>query len=217
MIGVFGIWAATRPHKGRLAPRSWRMKVVLVGVVMTALAFFVTQVYRGNHESSRVVTAGSSDRRSLEDIATSSVDIATPYAAVHEQHFGLLLGESYLQLPMLFMPKVATGGKALSPMTSLIQAVTVPGTGAAVPLWAAAVANFGLIGLLAFGAILGWVVTFGHRRPTAHGECRGSGSHRSCARFGAKPLLMFFALYEAAAIVLPIWTISRWRQMARLR
>jgi hypothetical protein len=218
MIGVFGVWAATRPHKGRLAPRSRRMKVVLAGVVMTALAFFVTQVYRGNHESSRVVTASSFDSRSLEDIATSSVDIATPYAAVHQQHFGLLLGESYLQLPMLFMPKVATGGKALPAMTSLIQAVTVAGTGAAVPLWAEADANFGLIGLLAFGAILGWVVS---RSDTA--DRRRMESAAIAAATGAvlasvlSRSLMFFALYEFAAIVLPIWTISRWRPGATLR
>ena len=218
MIGVFGVWAATRPHKGRLAPRSWRMKVVLVGVVMTAFSFFVTQVYRGNHESSRVVTASSFDSRSLEDIATSSIDIATPYAAVHQQHFGLLLGESYLQLPTLFMPKVAMGGKALPAMTSLIQAVTVPATGAAVPLWAEADANFGLIGLLAFGAILGWVVS---RSDTA--DRRRMESAAIAAATGAvlasvlSRSVMFFALYEFAAIVLPIWTISRWRPGARLR
>jgi hypothetical protein len=29
--------------------------------------------------------------------------------------------------------------------------------------------------------------------------------------------LMFFALYEFAAIVLPIWTISRWRVGAWLK
>ena len=189
MIGVFGVWAATRPFKGRLAPRSQRVKVVLVGVAMTTLAFFVVQVYRGNHESSRVVTASSFDIGSLESIATSSIDIATPYAAIHQQHFGLLFGESYLQLPMLFVPKVVTGGKALPAMSSLIQAVTLPGTGAAVPLWAEADANFGLIGLLAFGADLGvGRLTFGHRRPAAHGNRHNSSSHRGGARFGAQPL-----------------------------
>jgi hypothetical protein len=211
MIGVFGVWAATRPHKGRLAPRSQRVKVVLVGVAITTLAFFVVQVFRGNHQASHVVTASSFDSGSLERIATSSIDIATPYAAFHQQHFGLLLGESYLQLPMLFVPKVINGGKALPAMTSLIQAVTVPGTGAAVPLWAEADANFGLIGLFAFGAILGWVVS---RSDTA--DRRRMETAAMAAATGAvlasvlSRSLMFFALYEFAAIVLPIWTISWW-------
>jgi hypothetical protein len=39
LIGVFGVWAATRPHKGRPAPRSQRMKVVLAGVAVTIVAF----------------------------------------------------------------------------------------------------------------------------------------------------------------------------------
>jgi hypothetical protein len=218
MIGVFSVWAATRADKGRLAPRSQRAKFILVAVVMTTLAFFVIQVYRGNHESSRVVTASSFDIGSLEGIATRSIDIATPYAAIHQQHFGLLLGESYLQLPMLFMPKAIMGGKALPAMTSLIQAVTIPGTGAAVPLWAEADANFGLIGLLAFGAILGWVVS---RSDTA--DRRRMETAAMAAATGAvlasvlSRSLMFFALYEFAAIVLPIWTISRWRLGARLK
>jgi hypothetical protein len=212
MIGVFGVWAATHPHKARLAPRSRRVKVFLVGVVITTLAFFVLQVYRGNHESSHVVTANSFDIGSLEGIATASIDIATPYAAIHQQHFGLLLGESYLQLPMLFVPKAIMGGKALPAMSSLIQAVTVPGTGAAVPLWAEADANFGLIGLFAFGAILGWVVS---RSDTA--DRRRMETATMAAATGAvlasvlSRSLMFFALYEFAAIVLPIWMLSRWR------
>jgi hypothetical protein len=212
LIGVFGVWAATRPHKDRPAERSQRMMMVMAGVVVTIVAFFVVQVYRGNHESSRVVTASSFDIGSLEGIATSSIDIATPYAAIHQQHYGLLFGESYLQLPMLFVPKVIMGGKVLPAMTSLIQAVTVPGTGAAVPLWAEADANFGLIGLLAFGAILGWVVS---HSDTADRRCMETAA--MAAATGAvlasvlSRSLMFFALYEFAAIVLPIWTISRWR------
>lgn len=212
MIGVFGVWAANRPHKGRLAPRSQRVKVVLVGVVVTTLAFFVVQVYRGNHESSHVVTARSFDSGSLQRIATSSIDIATPYAALHQQHFGLLLGESYLQLPILFVPKVITGAKALPAMTSLIQAVTLPGTGAAVPLWAEADANFGLIGLLVFGAILGWVVsgsdTADRRRMETATMAAATGAVLASVLSRS---LMFFALYEFAAIVLPVWVISRWR------
>jgi hypothetical protein len=211
MIGVFGLWAATRSHKGRPAPRSQRVKVLLGGITVTTLAFFVLQVNRANHESSRVVTASSFDLNSLKDIATNPIDIATPYAAIHQQHFGLLLGESYPQLPMLFVPKVITGGKALPAMLPLIQAATVPGTGAAVPLWAEADANFGLIGLLAFGAILGWVVS---RSDTA--DRRRMETATMAAATGAvlasvlSRSLMFFALYEFAAIVYPIWMLSRW-------
>jgi hypothetical protein len=210
LIGVFAVWAAARPHRGRPALRSRRMKVVVAGVVVTTAMFFVVQVYRGNHESSTVVTASSFDGSSLERIATSSIDIATPYAAIHEQHFGLLLGESYLQLPMLFVPKAITGHKALPAMSSLIQAVTVPGTGAAVPLWAEADVNLGLIGLLGFGALLGWVVS---RSDTA--DRRRMETAAMAAATGAvlasvlSRSLMFFALYEFAAIVFPIWVLSR--------
>ena len=212
LIGVFGVWAATRPHKGRPAPRSQRMKVVLAGVAVTTVAFFVVQVYRGNHESSHVVTASSFDIGHLEGIATNSIDIATPYAAIHQQHPGLLLGESYLQLPRLFVPQVITGNKPLPAMSLIIQAVTVPGTGAAVPLWAEADANFGLIGLLGFGAILGWVVS---RSDTA--DRRRMETATMAAATGAvlasvlSRSLMFFALYEFAAIVYPIWMLSRSR------
>ena len=196
LIGVFGVWAATRPHEGRLAPRSQRMKVVLAGVAVMAVAFFVVQVFRGNHEtagSSRPVHSASAH---LERIATNSIDIATPYAAIHQQHFGLLLGESYLQLPMLFVPQVIMGDKPLPAMVLIIQAVIVPGTGAAVPLWAEADANFGLIGLLGFGAILGWVVA---RSDTA--DRRRMETATMAAATGAvlasvlSRSTMFFALY----------------------
>jgi len=211
MIGAFAVCAATRPHKGRLAPRSQRVKVVWVGVVLTTMAFFVIQVYRGNHESSQTVTASSFDIGSLESIATSSIDIATPYAAIHQQHFGLLLGESYLQLPMLFVPKAIMGSKAVPAMLPLIQAVTLPGTGAAVPLWAEADANFGLIGLFAFGAILGWVVscsdTADRRRMETAAMAAAIGAVLASVLSRS---LMFFALYEFAAIVYPIWLLSRW-------
>ena len=212
LIGVFGVWAATRPHKGRPAVRSQRMKVVLAGVVVTIVAFFVVQVYRGNHESSRVVTASSFDIGRLESIATSSIDIATPYAAIHQQHFGLLLGESYLQLPRLFVPQFITGNKPLPAMLLIIRAVTIPGTGAAVPLWAEADANFGLIGLLGFGAILGWVVsrsdTADRRRMETATMAAATGAVLSSVLSRS---LMFFALYEFAAIVYPIWMLSRSR------
>jgi hypothetical protein len=212
LIGVFAVRAATRPRKGRLAPRSKRMKVVLAGVTVTTMAFFVLQVYRGNHESSHVVTASSFDIGRLEGIATSSIDIATPYAAIHQQQPGLLLGESYLQLPRLFVPQVIMGNKSLPAMSLIIQAVTVPGTGAAVPLWAEADVNFGLIGLLGFGAILG---SFVSRSDTA--DRRRMETAAMAAATGAvfasvlSRSLMFFALYEFAAIVLPIWMLSRWR------
>ncbi len=212
LIGVFGMWAATRPHKGRPAPRSQRTKVVLAGVAVTTMAFFVVQVYRGSHESSSVVTASSFDIGSLEGIATSSIDIATPYAAIHQQHPGLLLGESYLQLPRLFVPQFITGHKPLPAFILIVRAVTVPGTGAAVPLWAEADANFGLIGLLGFGAILGWIVS---RSDTA--DRRRMETATMAAATGAvlasvlSRSLMFFALYEFAAIVLPIWMLSRRR------
>jgi hypothetical protein len=219
LIGVFAVLTATRPNKGRRAPRSQRMKVVLAGVALTTVAFFVVAVYRVNHESSHfAVTASSFDIGSLERITTNSIDIATPYAAIHQQHPGLLLGESYLQLPMLFLPRVIVGGKALPAMVSLIQAVTLPGTGAAAPLWAEADVNFGLIGLLGFGAILGWVVS---RADTA--DRRRMETVTMAAATGAvlasvlSRSIMFFALYEFATIVFPIWAISRWRPEARLK
>ena len=212
LIGVFGVLAATRPHKGRPAPRSQRMKVVLAGVAVTTVAFFVVQVYRGNHESSQVVTASSFGIGHLEGIATGSIDIATPYAAIHQQQPGLLLGESYLQLPRLFVPQVIIGHKPLPVMSLIIQAVTVPGTGAAVPLWAEADVNFGLIGLLGFGAILGWVVsrsdTADRRRVETVTMAAATGAVLSSVLSRS---LMFFALYEFAAIVYPIWMLSRSR------
>ena len=110
------------------------------------------------------------------------------------------------------MPKVITGDKPLPAMVLIIQAVTIPGTGAAVPLWAEADANFGLIGLLGFGAILGWVVS---RSDTA--DRRRMETATMAAATGAvlasvlSRSLMFFALYEFAAIVYPIWMLSRSR------
>jgi len=212
LIGVFGVWAATHPHKGKRALRSQRIKVVLVGVAVTAVAFFVVQVYRANHESSRVVTASSFNIGHLESILTTSIDIATPYAAIHQQQSGLLLGESYLQLPRLFVPQYILGGKPLPAMLLRIRAVTIPGTGAAVPFWAEADANFGLIGLLGFGAILGWIVS---RSDTA--DRRRIETATIAAATGAvlasvlSRSLMFFALYEFAAIVYPICMLSRSR------
>ena len=212
LIGVFGVWAATRPHESRLALRSQRMKVVLAGVAMVVVAFFVVQVFRGNHEQSRVVTASSFSLSDLERILTNSIDIATPYAAIHQQHFGLLLGKSYLQLPMLFVPRVIMGQKPLPAMVLTIQAVISHGTGAAVPLWAEADANFGLIGLLGFGAILGWVVA---RSDTA--DRRRMETATMAAATGAvlasvlSRSTMFYALYAFGATVLPIWMLSRWR------
>ena len=213
LIGVFAVRAATRPRKGRPAPRSQRMKVVLAGLAVTTVAFFVLQVYRGNHESSHfAVTASSFDIGRLEGIATSSIDIATPYAAIHQQQPGLLLGESYLQLPRLFVPQFITGNKPLPAMVLMIQAATIPGTGAAVPLWAEADANFGLIGLLGFGAILGWVVsrsdTADRRRMETATMAAATGAVLSSVLSRS---LMFFALYEFAAIVYPIWMLSRSR------
>ncbi len=216
LIGVFAVWAANRPHERRPAMRSQRMKVVLAGVAVTTVAFFVVQVYRGNHESSRVVTASSFDIGRLEGIATSSIDIATPYAAIHQQQPGLLLGESYLQLPRLFVPEAITGHKPLPAMTLMIQAVTVPGTGAAVPLWAEADVNFGLIGLLGFGAILGWVVSCSDTADRRRMETATIAAATAAVLASVlSRSLMFFALYEFAAIVYPIWMLSRSRPVRR--
>jgi len=80
-----------------------------------------------------------------------------------------------------------------------------------VPLWAEADANFGLIGLLAFGAVMGWVIS---RSDTA--DRRRMESATMAAVTGAvlasvlSRSLMFFALYEFAAIVYPIWILGRW-------
>ena len=211
LIGVFGVWAANRPHEGRPASRPYRMKVVLAGVMVAAVAFFVVQVFRGNHAEGRVVTASSFSISDLERIFTNSIDIATPYAAIHQQHFGLLLGKTYLQLPMLFVPRVIMGDKPLPAMVLTIQAVIAHGTGAAVPLWAEADANFGLIGLLGFGAILGWVVS---RSDTA--DRRRLETATMAAATGAvlasvlSRSTMFYALYAFGATVLPIWMLSRW-------
>lgn len=212
LIGVFAVRATSRPNKGRLVPRSQRAKVLLAGLTVTAVAFFVVQVYRGNHESSSVVTASSFGIGHLEEIGTSSINIATPYAAIHQQQPGLLLGESYLQLPRLFVPQFITGDKPLPAMTSMIQVVTLPGTGAAVPLWAEADANFGLIGLLGFGAMLGWAVsrsdTADRRRMETATVAAATGAVLSSVLSRS---LMFFAVYEFAAIVYPIWMLSRSR------
>ena len=212
LIGVFGVWAATRPHEGRLAPRSQRMKVVLTGVVVVAVAFFVVQVFRGNHEDSRVVTASSFGISHLGRIALNSIDIATPYAAIHQQHFGLLLGESYLQLPRLFVPRVIMGNKPLPAMVLINQAVIVHGSGAAVPFWAEADANFGLIGLLGFGAILGRVVacsdTADRRRMETATMAAATGAVLASVLSRST---MFSALHTFGAIVLPVWMLSRWR------
>ena len=211
IIGVFGVWATTRPHERRLAPRSQRMKAILTGVLLTAVAFLVVQVFRGDHQSSQAVTASSFDLARAESIATRSIGIAAPYAAIHQAHFGLLLGKSYLELPRLFVPQAVLGDKPLPAMSLLIQAVTTPGAGAAVPLWAEADANFGLVGLVCFGAILGWVVS---HSDTA--DRRGMETATVAAATGAtlasvlSRSLMFFALYEFAVIVLPIWTLGRW-------
>ena len=189
LIGVFGVWAATRPHKGRPAPRSQRMKVVLAGVAVTTVAFFVVQVYRGNHESSNVVTASSFDIGRLEGIATSSIDIATPYAAIHQQQPGLLLGESYLQLPRLFVPQVITGNKPLPAMT-LID----PGGNRPRDRSSGSLVGRGGRQLRSDRASRLWRdpgvgrLTFGHRRPATHGNCHDGSSHRSGARLGAQPL-----------------------------
>ena len=80
------------------------------------------------------------------------------------------------------------------------------------PLWAEADANFGLIGLLGFGAILGWVVA---RSDTA--DRRRMETATMAAATGAvlasvlSRSTMFYALYAFGATVLPIWMLSRWR------
>jgi hypothetical protein len=212
LIGVFAVRSTTRSHKGRPAPRSQRIRAVLAAVVLTAVAFFVVQVYRGSHESSSVVTASSFDISNLENIVATSIDIATPYAAVHQVHSGLLLGESYLQLPRLFVPEVITGSKPLPAFILMVREATIPGTGAATPLWAEADANFGVIGLIGFGAILGWVVS---RLDTVdRGRMESVTTAAAAGVVLASVLsrsLMFFAVYEFAAIAYPTWILGRTR------
>ncbi len=69
LIGVFGVWTAPRPQEGLPAPRSRRMKVVLAAVAVTAVAFFVIQVFRGNHDSG---TSPRPTRRSTKSTSVSS-------------------------------------------------------------------------------------------------------------------------------------------------
>jgi len=211
LIGAFGVWTTTRPNERRLAPRSQRMKAVLAGVVVIATAFFVVQVFRGNHENSQNVTASSFGFTQLERITTNSIDIATPYAAIHQRHFGLLLGQSYLQLPQLFVPQVIVGHKPLPAMVTTIRDVIVPGTGAAVPLWAEADANFGPVGLLGFGVILGWIVARSDTADRRHMETAAMAAAAGAVLASVlSRSTMFFALYAFAAVVLPIWMLSRW-------
>lgn len=211
LIGVFGVWAATRPYEGRVASRSERTKTVLGGVLVTAAAFFVVQVFRGNHQDGRGVTASSFSISHLERIVTNSINIATPYAAIHQQHFGLLLGKSYFQLPVLFVPTAIIGQKPLPAMVLTIRAVIVHGTGAAVPLWAEADANFGLVGLLLFGALVGWIVA---RSDIADRRRMETATMAAATAAVLASVLsrstMFFALYAFGAIVLPIWMLTRW-------
>lgn len=210
LLGVFGVLMSRSGGGTRGPARSRRPAIVVLALVTICALFFVVQVFRGNHQSGIQVTPNSFDLTHIAAIATSSINIATPYAAIHQEHSSLLLGRSYFELPRLFIPKAVVGQKAEPSMLSTIQSVTVTGVGAATPLWAEADINFGVPGLLGFGALLGWVVsrsdTADRRRletvtlVSAVGAVLASVLSRS---------LMFFALYEFAAIVLPIWILGR--------
>lgn len=210
LLGVFGVLMSRSDGRTRNRRGSVRPAIALLALVWICGVFFVVQVFRGQHESGSQVTAGSFSFTHITSIATSSINIATPYAAIHQEQSRLLLGRSYVELPSLFIPRVVVGRKAEPTMASVIQAVTVTGAGAATPLWAEADVNFGVPGLLGFGAVLGWVVsrsdTADRRRletvtlVSAIGAVLASVLSRS---------LMFFALYEFAAIVLPIWVLGR--------
>jgi len=76
-------------------------------------------------------------------------------------------------------------------------------------LWAEADANFGLIGLLGFGAILWWVVSRSDTTDRhAWKPLRRQQPPQRCSASVLSRSLMFFALHEFAAIVYPIWMLS---------
>jgi hypothetical protein len=122
----------------------------------------------------------------------------------------LLDGRSYTQLPALFVPRVLAHSKPLPALAGEINAVTSPGVGAAVPLWSEADMNFGIIGLVAFGFLVGIIVS-----ATDSMDRRGLGSSAVASAVTAvlpsvaSRSLMFFAIYELAAVALPIWIIYR--------
>ena len=188
MIGVFGVWAATRPYKGRLAPRSQRVKVVLVGVAMTTLAFFVAQIPRQPRVQPR--RHGQFIRQWL---------LGGHCDALH-RHRHALRGDppAALQSP----PR-----RVLSPSADDLRAQGHPGRQGP-PSYVVAhpggdcPRDRGSGSLVSRGGRQLWPdraarlrrdpgvgrLTFGHRRLATHGDRRDGSSHRSGARIGAQPL-----------------------------
>lgn len=209
-LGVFGVWASSRPHRSRLPTQLQRYRVVTLAVFVSLASFFTLQVFRSNHDNGQSTHVASFSVQHLESLAVSTIDISTPYAALHDAHLPLLRGRSYTQLPALFVPRVLYHSKPLPAMAQEINEVTTPGVGAAVPLWAEADMNFGLIGLIVFGLLVGMVVAW-----TDSLDRRDFGLAALASAIAAvlpsvlSRSLMFFALYELAAVALPIWWVCR--------
>lgn len=146
--------ARARPPAVR-GPRRLLVTAVLATAV---IAFFVVQIRRGDQENLRETTSASFADAEYDDIVTRSLDIVTPYAAYEEASLPVLRGRSYVELPLLAVPRVLNPAKALPATVTELQRVVKPGTGAVFPLWAEADANAGLPGLVLFGAGLGAVV-----------------------------------------------------------
>jgi hypothetical protein len=209
LLGVFSVWATSRAVRGKSTGKRHRVQIVIVAIAVTAAAFFTVGVFRGNHASGRVTSASSFGVKNLANIASNSINIAAPYAAIHQEHLPLLMGESYTQLPLLFAPRSVLPDKPAPTMVVMIQAVTVRNAGSAVPLWAEADVNFGLVGLLGFGLLVGSIVR------GADGMDRRRFESAAVASAVAAVLLsvlsrsiMFFAVYDSAAVILPVWLLS---------
>lgn len=139
---------AIRISGGRL------IAALCIGIV----AFFGMQALRDYHQAAVTGSSVTLGARNLVSTYHASIDLASAYSAIHAAHFPLLYGKSYEQLPLLLIPQVLLPDKPAPAMLAVVQAVTTPGAGAAVPLWAEADQNFGVVGLLLFGGLMGYVV-----------------------------------------------------------
>lgn len=141
--------------KTRSTSRSAR---IVLGVLLATVALAVTSYVRGNHELATIGESRPLNISTLAGASVRSIDISTSYALLHERNYPALRGRSYAEIPLLLVPRALLPSKPQPAVIEELQAVTLPGVGAAMPLWAEADANFGLAGLVAFGFILGVVV-----------------------------------------------------------
>jgi len=201
--GVVVVWVSGKPSRG--STRHRRAAQLVAGAVVITGVFIVEQVFRNNLSSGLQTTAQSFSLARVAGIPLRQLDISSPYSAVHQAHFSLLGGRSYLQLPSLFVPRVLFSAKPAPAMVLQVHKVTVPGAGAAVPLWAEADANFGLFGLVGFGLLLGYMT--GMMDNLDSGRTGGRLICAACLSILFAVLsrsLMFFAVLEIVAVVLPV-------------